>query len=95
MVFRGEASAASPAAYPAGRAYSGQPDLPWEKLRRVVAASFLHRRKTLLNALLLAGYDKEKITTAINTLRWQPTIRPEEISPQEYVCLTRQLERLV
>ena len=71
------------------------PDLPWEKLRRVVAASFLHRRKTLLNALLLAGYDKEKITTAINTLRWQPTIRPEEISPQEYVCLTRQLERLV
>ena len=29
------------------------PAVPWEKLRRLVVAAFLHRRKTLLNALVL------------------------------------------
>ena len=52
---------------------------------RVVQAAFLHRRKTLLNALLLAGYEKEKITAALTQLNLPLTVRPEEFSPQQFV----------
>lgn len=54
---------------------------------RLVTAAFLHRRKTLLNALLLAGYPKEKITAALAALHLPPTIRPEELTPQQFVQL--------
>lgn len=64
------------------------PDVPWEKLHRVVISAFLHRRKTLLNALTLAGYEKEKISAALEKLHFLPTIRPEQISPEGYVQLT-------
>lgn len=64
------------------------PDVAWEKLRRVVTGAFLHRRKTLLNALMLAGYEKEKISAALSALNLPPTIRPEQISPDGYVKLT-------
>lgn len=64
------------------------PDVSWEKLRRVVTGAFLHRRKTLLNALMLAGYEKEKISAALNALNLPPTIRPEQLSPEGYVQLT-------
>ena len=65
------------------------PDVPWEKLRRLVVAAFLHRRKTLLNALLLAGYEKEKISAALTSLSLPATVRPEEIPPAGYVKLTQ------
>ena len=65
------------------------PDVPWEKLRQVVLASFLHRRKTLLNALVLAGYEKEKISAALNILHVPLTVRPEEITAAQYVTLSR------
>ena len=61
------------------------PNISWEKLHRVVANAFLHRRKTLLNALILAGYEKEKISAALDKLGLPPTIRPEQISPAGYV----------
>ncbi len=64
------------------------PNVPWERLRRLVIAAFLHRRKTLLNALILAGYEKEKIAAALEKLHWPPTIRPEQITPDGYVQLT-------
>ncbi len=64
------------------------PDVPWEKLRHIVTGAFLHRRKTLLNALMLAGYEKEKISAALTALNWPITIRPEQISPDGYVQLT-------
>ncbi len=54
---------------------------------RVVQAAFLHRRKTLFNALLLAEYEREKITTALSALQVPPTVRPEEIAPQQFVTL--------
>lgn len=54
---------------------------------RVVQAAFLHRRKTLLNALLLAGYEKEKITAALTQLDLPLTTRPEELTPQQFVKL--------
>jgi 16S rRNA (adenine1518-N6/adenine1519-N6)-dimethyltransferase len=64
------------------------PAVPWEKLRHVVLSAFLHRRKTLLNALMLAGYEKEKISAALAQLHLPLTIRPEQISPDGYVQLT-------
>ena len=52
---------------------------------RVVQAAFLHRRKTLLNALLLAGYDKAQLSAALMQLNLPLTVRPEAISPQQFV----------
>lgn len=63
------------------------PAVPWKRLHDVVMAAFLHRRKTLLNALVLSGYDKEKISAALTSLHWPFTIRPEQLSPQDYVRL--------
>ena len=60
----------------------------WPALARGVQAAFFHRRKTLLNALILAGYPKEKITAALAALHLPPTIRPEELTPQQFVQLT-------
>ena len=55
---------------------------------RVVQAAFLHRRKTLLNALLLGGYSQEKTAFALAQLHLPHTVRPEEFSPQQFVKLT-------
>ncbi len=60
----------------------------WSAVVRVVQAAFLHRRKTLLNALLLAGYEREKITTALTVLQVPLTVRPEELLPQQFVKLS-------
>ena len=57
----------------------------WAVVSRVVQAAFLHRRKTLLNALLLAGYEREKITAALAQLHLACTVRPEELSPAHFV----------
>ena len=64
------------------------PNVLWEKLRHVVISAFLHRRKTLLNALCLAGYEKEKISAALTALNLPLTVRPEQIPPDGYVQLT-------
>ena len=67
------------------------PDLPWSPLHRLVSRAFLHRRKTLLNALALGGYDKTATVEALAALRLPPDIRPEKVSPAQYVQLTRLL----
>ena len=67
------------------------PAISWQAVRRVVSAAFLHRRKTLLNALCLAGYKKEKIARVLAALNWPLTIRPEEVTPALYVHLTERL----
>ena len=63
----------------------------WPQLARLVTTSFLHRRKTLVNALLLGGYDKEKVLTALEQLSLPVTVRPEELSVQEFVKLNSYL----
>ena len=63
----------------------------WSSVERVVKAAFLHRRKTLLNALLLAGYDKAKISKALIQLQVPLTIRPEDFSPQQFVRLSLEI----
>lgn len=53
---------------------------------RIVQAAFLHRRKTLLNALLLGGYERGKIAAALEKLNLSLTVRPEELSAQQFVA---------
>ncbi len=53
----------------------------------LVQTAFLHRRKTLLNALMLGGYPKEKITAALTALALLSTVRPEELTPAQFVEL--------
>ncbi len=64
------------------------PPADFDRVRRVVERAFLHRRKTLLNALMLAGYDKEKITAALAQVNVPLTARPEELTPAQFVTLT-------
>ncbi|MBR4682283.1 MAG: ribosomal RNA small subunit methyltransferase A [Elusimicrobiaceae bacterium] len=67
------------------------PQIPWESIHKLVSVAFLHRRKTLLNALCLAGYDKEKVLAALTSLKLSPTVRPEQVTPTLYVSLTAEL----
>jgi 16S rRNA (adenine1518-N6/adenine1519-N6)-dimethyltransferase len=61
------------------------PDVPYEALRRVVKAAFGLRRKTLRNALRAGGFDAEAIPEG-----WKGQ-RAEQLSPSEFVALTRAL----
>ncbi len=60
-------------------------------VKRVVQASFLHRRKTLLNALLLSGYEREKILAALHAQNLPHTVRPEQLTPAQFVQMVGQL----
>lgn len=64
------------------------PVVLFQRVRWVVNSVFLHRRKTLLNALCLSGLEKEKVTPALAQLKWPLTVRPEQLSPQDYLKLS-------
>lgn len=53
----------------------------------VVKAAFGMRRKTLMNCLSSAGYDKTKIAAALETLGLDLAVRGERLSPEEFVKL--------
>ena len=59
--------------------------------RRVIKAAFSQRRKTLKNCLVGAGFDKEKVTTAISNLKLDENIRGEKLSIQEFGELAKEL----
>ena len=59
----------------------------WSYVQKLVQTAFLHRRKTLLNALILGGYQKDKILSALEQLNLPLTVRPEQLSAQQYVEL--------
>ncbi|MBR2082103.1 MAG: ribosomal RNA small subunit methyltransferase A [Elusimicrobiaceae bacterium] len=64
------------------------PPTHWPEVAKLVQTAFLHRRKTLLNALTLGGYDKEQVLQALKQLSLQITVRPEVLTPQQFVELT-------
>lgn len=64
---------------------SAPPNFP--AVAHLVQAAFLHRRKTLLNALILGGHEKEKISAVLTQLNVPLTVRPEELPPQQFVKL--------
>jgi 16S rRNA (adenine1518-N6/adenine1519-N6)-dimethyltransferase len=64
-----------------------------EHVRRVVTAAFGHRRKTLANAVALAGLaTRADAVTALETIGRRPDVRAETLQPDEFVRLTEVLK---
>ena len=62
------------------------------QVRRVVTAAFGHRRKTLANAVALAGLaTREDAVGALETIGRRPDARAEALQPDEFVRLTEAL----
>ncbi len=56
-------------------------------LFRIIRAAFNQRRKTLLNALSAAGYDKAAVGAALETAHLLPTARAEELTLPQFAVL--------
>jgi 16S rRNA (adenine1518-N6/adenine1519-N6)-dimethyltransferase len=57
-------------------------------IKRVVQAAFAHRRKTLGNSLVLAGFARERVEAALGE---RATLRAEALEPAEFVALAQAL----
>jgi 16S rRNA (adenine1518-N6/adenine1519-N6)-dimethyltransferase len=69
----------------------GLPD-DFARIKRVVAASFAHRRKTLPNSLELSGVAKRAdAAAALESLDLVPTTRAEALRPVDFVALAEKL----
>jgi 16S rRNA (adenine1518-N6/adenine1519-N6)-dimethyltransferase len=65
----------------------------FRRVKRVVEASFAHRRKRLANSLELAGVaDRARAEAAIAQLGKQPNARAEELAPAEFLQLAEALQ---
>lgn len=66
-----------------------------EGLRRLIRGLFTHRRKTLLNALVIGGLgvEREKASEAIRRCGLNPVRRPETLKMEEFLSLHRALNR--
>jgi 16S rRNA (adenine1518-N6/adenine1519-N6)-dimethyltransferase len=53
-------------------------------LKRVVQASFAHRRKTAANSLELSGFDRPAVETALSATGLDGAIRAERIEPTQF-----------
>ena len=64
-----------------------------EQLRKVVKPAFLHRRKTLINALMGApqNWEKQTILRALISCGIDPARRAETLGVDEYICLAQAL----
>jgi 16S rRNA (adenine1518-N6/adenine1519-N6)-dimethyltransferase len=73
------------------RRVASPPDLA--AVRQVVEGAFSHRRKTLANALELAGIaDRPRVVAALAALGRAADTRAEALEPDEFVTLTDQLK---
>ena len=64
----------------------------YARLKRVVEATFAHRRKTLPNSLELAGFaTREQGITALSAIGRAASARAEELEPAEFVGLAAAL----
>jgi len=65
-----------------------------DDVRRVVTAAFGHRRKTLANALALAGLaSREDAVVALEVIDRRTDVRAEALEPDEFVRLAEALRR--
>jgi 16S rRNA (adenine1518-N6/adenine1519-N6)-dimethyltransferase len=63
-----------------------------DRVRRVVAAAFAHRRKTLANSLALARLaPRDVAVSALETIGRPAAVRAEALAPAEFVRLTEAL----
>jgi 16S rRNA (adenine1518-N6/adenine1519-N6)-dimethyltransferase len=60
-------------------------------LKRVVQGAFGHRRKTLVNSLALAGFERGLVEGALAALGVDPATRAEALSPETFVELAARL----
>ena len=59
----------------------------------MVTASFSHRRKTLANALALAGLvSRERAVEALDAIGRPAAVRAEALEPAEFVALAEALQ---
>ena len=64
----------------------------YARVKQVVGAAFAHRRKTLPNSLELAGVaSRENAVQALDAIGHAASTRAEELTPEEFVSLTRAL----
>ena len=64
-----------------------------DRVRRVVSGAFGHRRKTLANALALAGVAaRESAVAALESIGRRPDTRAEALDPDEFVRLAEVLD---
>ncbi|HEX6664607.1 MAG TPA: 16S rRNA (adenine(1518)-N(6)/adenine(1519)-N(6))-dimethyltransferase RsmA [Gaiellaceae bacterium] len=64
----------------------------FRRVKRVVEGSFAHRRKLLANSLQLAGVaDRDAALSAIARLGKLPTVRAEELEPEDFLRLAEEL----
>ncbi len=62
-------------------------------VKRVVEASFAHRRKMLANSVSLAGLaPREAAAAALAAIGRDPSVRAEALEPSEFVALAAALE---
>jgi 16S rRNA (adenine1518-N6/adenine1519-N6)-dimethyltransferase len=58
------------------------------EVKRLVTASFAHRRKTLANALALAGVaERERAVEALGAIGREADVRAEALEPAEFIAL--------
>ncbi len=60
---------------------------PTPELRGMVQAAFAQRRKTLVNALSSAGWDKGGVASTLESIGLSPSVRAQELSPDRFVAL--------
>lgn len=72
-------------------AYRRRAPAPSPAARRLVRAAFSSRRKTLVNALANAGYDKAATTAALTAIGVSASSRPEQLAPPEFARLAEAL----
>ena len=60
---------------------------PSERVRALVRAAFVSRRKTLANTLGAAGEDKALVRAALVRMGYDPAARPEVVAPADYLRL--------
>jgi 16S rRNA (adenine1518-N6/adenine1519-N6)-dimethyltransferase len=64
----------------------------FSRLKRLVTASFAHRRKTLPNSLALAGYaPREQVADALAKIGQSAEVRAEALAPADFVALAKAL----
>ncbi len=61
-----------------------QSDNNYEKLFKLIKASFAQRRKKLLNSLTNAGYNKDTLAAAFAKLNFDENVRAENLSLDDY-----------
>ena len=65
----------------------------YSHFRKVIKGAFAQRRKNIKNCLVSAGFDKEKVQNALQTLELDENIRGEKLSIEIFGKLSEELKK--